>query len=95
MEKQFYIYIMTNNSKTLYTGVTSNLVKRVFEHKNKLIQGFTSKYNINKLAYYEIADNSESAILREKQLKGWTRAKKIELIEALNPDWNDLFESLS
>ncbi len=83
---------MTNKSKTLYTGVTNNLQRRVFEHKEKLIPGFTAKYNINKMIYYEIFNDVNSAIAREKQIKGWLRKKKIDLIESMNPDWKDLSE---
>ncbi len=90
--KQFYVYIMTNKSKTLYVGVTNNLQRRVYEHKNKLIGGFTSKYNITKVVYFEVINDIESAIKREKQIKGWLRKKKIDLIESMNPDWNDLSE---
>jgi len=88
--KQYYIYIMTNSSRTIYTGVTDNLVRRVYEHKNKLIEGFTQKYNITKLVYYEITTDVQVAIQREKQIKGWLRKKKIALIEAANPKWEDL-----
>jgi putative endonuclease len=88
--KQYFVYIMTNRSKTLYTGITSNLVKRVYEHKNGLISGFTKKYNITKLIYYETTNDVNSAIEREKQIKGWLRKKKIALIESANPEWKDL-----
>ncbi len=88
--KQYYVYIMTNNSKTLYTGVTNNLERRVYEHKNKLVQGFTSRYNITKLVHYEETNDVQEALLREKQIKGWLRSKKIALIEAKNPEWKDL-----
>lgn len=81
---------MTNKSKTLYVGITNNLERRVYEHKNKLIKGFTNKYNINKLVYYETFDNAGDAIKREKQIKGWLRIKKIELIESINPEWKNL-----
>ena len=81
---------MTNKSRTLYTGITSNLERRVYEHKNKLIEGFTKKYNITKLVYYEISNDVEAAIAREKQIKGWLRRKKIALIESVNPQWKDL-----
>ncbi|OGE76574.1 MAG: endonuclease [Candidatus Doudnabacteria bacterium RIFCSPLOWO2_01_FULL_48_57] len=82
---------MTNKANTvLYTGVTSGLVGRVWQHKQKLVEGFTKKYNINKLIYYEITESIASAIAREKQIKGWTRAKKIALIETMNPEWRDL-----
>ncbi|KKR03438.1 MAG: Excinuclease ABC C subunit domain protein [Parcubacteria group bacterium GW2011_GWF2_39_13b] len=92
--KQYYVYIMTNHSKTLYIGITNNLKKRVWEHKNKLVEGFTKKYNINQLIYYEQTDNVYSAIAREKQLKKWRREKKINLIEKINPLWNDLSDSI-
>ena len=83
---------MTNRSRTLYTGVTSNLYRRVYEHKNKLIAGFTKKYKITKLVYYEVTNEVASAIAREKQIKGWLRKKKIALIESMNPEWKDLSE---
>ncbi len=83
---------MTNRSGTLYTGVTNNLVRRVYEHKNKLIEGFTKKYNIDKLVYFEETQDVKSAITREKQIKGWLRKKKIELITTHNPKWRDLSE---
>jgi putative endonuclease len=86
----YYIYIMTNYSKTLYTGVTNNLTRRIYEHQQKLIPGFTQKYNITKLVYFEETSNVNAAITREKQIKGWLRAKKITLIESLNHEWNDL-----
>ncbi len=87
---QYYVYIMTNKSKTLYTGITNNLQRRVYEHKQKLIPGFTSKYNINQLVYYEITSDINVALSREKQIKGWLRSKKIALIESVNPEWRDL-----
>jgi putative endonuclease len=83
---------MTNKSRTLYTGVTNNLERRVGEHKSKAIPGFTSKYNITKLVYYEEGSDINVAIAREKQIKGWLRAKKIALIESTNPEWRDLSE---
>jgi len=93
MDKQYYVYMMTNkNNTTLYTGVTNDLPRRVFEHKNKLAEGFTRKYNINKLVYYEIYEDIYEAITREKQIKGGSRAKKVQLIEEKNPSWNDLSE---
>lgn len=82
---QYYVYIMTNRSQTLYTGVTNDLQHRVYEHKQKLVDGFTKKYNLTKLVYYESTDDVRSAIGREKQIKGWLRAKKIALIESMNP----------
>jgi putative endonuclease len=90
--KQYYVYIMTNSSKTLYTGVTDSLLRRVYEHKNKLIEGFTKKYNITRLVYYETTCDVRTAIQREKQIRGWLRSKKIALIEAANPEWQDLSE---
>jgi len=88
--KEFFVYIMTNTSKTLYTGVTNNLFRRVREHKQGLIPGFTKKYNIKKLIYFENYSSINEAIQREKQIKGWIRTKKINLIESLNPQWKDL-----
>jgi Predicted endonuclease containing a URI domain len=92
--KQYYVYIMTNESKTLYIGVTNNLNHRVYQHKQKLIPGFTSKYKINKLVYYETTGDINSAIAREKQLKRWLRSKKIVLIQSMNPEWLDLSQGL-
>ena len=89
----YYVYILTNKSnQVLYTGVTGNLQKRVYEHKAKLIDGFTKKYNVDKLVYYDTTTDVRSAIAREKQIKGWLRIKKIELIESMNPQWKDLSE---
>ena len=89
--KDYYVYILTNwNNQVMYIGVTNNLERRVYEHKHKFIDGYTKKYNINKLVYYEYGNNIESAIMREKQLKGWLRKKKNTLVETLNQDWNDL-----
>ena len=86
---------MTNRSnRVLYTGVTGNLVKRVFEHRNELVNGFTKKYNIVKLVYYEVFEDIKEAIHREKQIKGGSRAKKIELIESMNKEWKDLYDDL-
>ena len=92
--KQYCIYILTNYSKTLYIGVTNNLKKRVWENKNKFVEGFTKKYNIDKLIYYEQADNVYVALAREKQLKKWRREKKVNLIEKFNPLWIDLYNSI-
>ena len=86
---------MTNKRNTvLYTGVTSNLLKRVYEHKNKVIKGFTSKYNIIKLVYYEVFNDMYNAIAREKQIKGGSRQKKIDLVNSMNPGWKDLYPDL-
>jgi len=93
MSKEYYIYIMTNKSCILYTGVTNNLMRRVHEHKNKLnSNSFTSKYNIQFLVYYESTSSVHAAIAREKQIKGWLRKKKIALIDSRNPEWKDLSE---
>jgi len=89
-KREYFVYIMTNHSKTLYTGVTNNLERRVYEHKHKLIPGFTSRYKITRLVYFESGPDIDSAIQREKQIKGWLRKKKIELIEAENLNWKDL-----
>ena len=86
----YYVYIMTNDSHTLYTGVTNNLRRRVNEHQNKLIPGFTAQYRITQLVYFETFGEILSAIAREKQIKGWIRSKKIALIESVNPEWNDV-----
>lgn len=94
MQKQFYVYILTNKSNTLYTGVTNDLNRRIYEHKNKLVDGFTKKYNIDKLIYYEVFNNPKEAIMAEKQIKGWTRKKKIELIKSKNPTFKDLTKNL-
>ena len=91
-ENQYYVYIMTNKSETLYVGMTNNIKKRVYEHKNKIIDGFTKKYNIRRLLYFETFGDSNSAIAREKTIKGWLRKKKIELLSKTNPHWKDLSE---
>ena len=88
--RDYYVYIMTNKARTLYVGVTNNLEQRVAQHKEKLIEGFTSRYGLNELAYYASTNDVREAIAREKQIKGWTRAKKIVLIEEMNPNWDDL-----
>jgi len=88
----YFVYIMTNKSRTLYTGMTNDLERRVLEHKSKQIAGFTQKYNITQLVYYEETDDVGVAIAREKQIKGWLRKKKIDLIETMNPYWVDLSE---
>ena len=88
------VYIMTNKKYgTLYVGVASNLIKRVWEHKNNFVEGFTKHYKLHKLVYYETTENIESAILREKQLKAWKRQWKIELVDKFNPDWKDLYQT--
>ena len=90
----YYVYIVSNKKNgTLYIGVTNNLMRRIYEHKNGIIEGFTKKYNLNKLIYFEQTNDINSAILREKRLKKWNRTWKIQLIETLNPEWKDLSES--
>ena len=89
--RNYYVYIMTNNSKVLYIGITNDLIRRVYEHKHKLIDGFTKKYNLTKLVYYEVFNNINDAIRREKQLKNWRRQWKINLIESVNKNWEDLY----
>jgi putative endonuclease len=89
---EYYVYIMTNESRTLYTGVTNDLERRVYEHKQKLIKGFTSRYNITKLVWYEAFPDMQQAIEGEKRIKGWVRRKKVAMIEAQNPNWDDLSE---
>ena len=93
MDKVYVVYILTNyNETTFYIGVTSNIQKRIWEHKNKIVEGFTQKYNVNKLVYYEVTENVESALNREKQLKRWHRQWKINLIKEMNPEFKDLSE---
>ena len=93
--KQYYVYILASKRNgTLYIGVTNDIIKRVYEHKNDLVKGFTNKYKVHKLVYFEATENVESAINREKQLKKWNRDWKLELIESVNPDWIDLYDKL-
>ncbi len=90
--KQYFVYILASKKNgTLYIGVTSDLAKRVYEHKNDLVDGFTKKYGVHKLVYYEMAEDINSMIVREKQLKKWKRDWKIRLIESVNPKWDDLY----
>jgi putative endonuclease len=92
--RQYYVYILTNKTnKVLYIGVINNLVCRIFEHKNKLVEGFTKKYNLSKLVYYEVTNDIYSALEREKQLKNWHRDWKINLINSFNPVWADLSDN--
>ena len=90
--QEYYVYIMASRSRTLYVGVTNDLNRRVWEHKNGSIPGFTKKYRVNRLVYFDHSPNVAGAIQREKQIKGWTRARKIALIESINPTWEDLSE---
>ena len=95
MNRQYYIYIMTNKRNTsVYTGVTSSLKRRVYEHKEKLVDGFTKKYGVHRLVHFEETNDINSALTREKQLKKWNRKWKIALIEKNNPAWRDLYEDI-
>ena len=95
MERQYYVYILTNRTnQVLYTGVTNDLQRRVLEHKNKINKGFTAKYHIDKLVYYEVGEDIEGVILREKTIKGGSRKKKIELGNSFNKEWRDLYDEL-
>lgn len=90
MHTESYVYLLTNK----HTGVTTDLIRRIYQHKAKLVKGFTQKYNVDRLVYYEACTNIVDAIRREKQLKGWTRKRKDALINTLNPQWDDLYQSL-
>jgi putative endonuclease len=93
--RNYYVYIITNKPKgTLYIGMTNDLIRRGYEHRNGLIDGFTKKYNLKRLVYFEVFNLVEDAILREKRLKKWNRQWKIDLIEKANPNWNDLYQQL-
>ncbi len=95
MDKQYYVYIITNKrNSVLYTGVTSDLEKRIYEHKEKLAESFTSKYNIEKLVYYEMHNDINNAIEREKKIKGGSRSKKIKLVDEMNSEWRDLYSEI-
>ena len=95
MQKEYYVYIMTNHKNTvLYTGVTNDLIRRAYEHKNKLVESFTKQYNLTRLIYYESCGDIESAIAREKQIKGGSRQDKVRLIDSMNRDWYDLYNEL-
>lgn len=92
----YYIYLLTNwNNKVMYVGMTNDLRRRIFEHKNKLLEGFTKKYNINKLVYFDETNDVLTAIAREKEIKRWRREKKNKLVESMNPEWNDLSQALN
>lgn len=95
MHTYSYVYFVSNtHNNVLYVGVTSDLIRRIYEHKNKLVKGFTQKYNVDRLVYYEASDNIVAAIAREKQIKGWSRKKKNDLVNAFNPEWKDLYRSI-
>lgn len=93
-ENRSFVYILSNRSKTLYIGVTSDLKRRIYQHKTKLVPGFTQKYNIAELVYFEAFQDIRDAISREKQLKGWKRERKIRLIESMNGTWDDLSDKI-
>ena len=95
VNRQYYVYITANkNNRVLYTGVTNDLKRRIYEHKEKLVTGFTKRYNVDKLVYFEFCDEIENAIVREKQIKGGSRQKKVDLINSMNNEWRDLYEEL-
>lgn len=95
MDKQFYVYILTKRrNSTFYVGMTSDLPKRIWEHKNEVANGFTKEHNIKMLVYYEVFDNAEHAIRREKRLKKWNRSWKMKVIEEMNPQWKDLYNDI-
>ena len=92
---QYYVYILANKTNvSIYVGVTNDLIKRVYQHKQKLVMGFAEKYGIDKLVYYEVYSDPENAILREKRLKGSSRARKNRLVESLNPEWRELYDEI-
>jgi putative endonuclease len=93
--KQYYVYILASRKNgTLYVGVTSDLIKRIYEHKQNFIEGFTNKYNVRTLVYYEVHNDIEKAIMREKQIKRWNRRWKLRLIEEMNSEWRDLYNEM-
>lgn len=95
MDRTYFVYILTNRHNTvIYTGVTNDLLRHVYEHKSKLVEGFTKRYNVDQLVYYKAFDRIENAIVREKQIKAGSRAKKIALVNSMNPEWNDLYPDL-
>jgi putative endonuclease len=95
MKKSYYVYILASRKNgIIYTGITSNLKKRAFEHKNNIFKRFTEKYNVKKLVYFEIHDHIEIATLREKRIKKWKRSWKVEIIEKMNPEWKDLYDDI-
>ena len=96
INKRYYVYLLTNwNNKVIYVGVTNNIERRIYEHQNKLVKGFTEKYNVNKLVYFEETEDVNSAITREKEIKKWRREKKDRLVNQVNPTWKDLSKDFS
>ena len=95
MDKSYFVYIITNkNNNVLYTGITNNLIRRIYEHKEKIFKGFSAKYNLNKLVYFGCTNDVKEAINREKQIKGGSRKKKLDLINSMNPNWEDLYSGI-
>lgn len=95
MKRQYYVYLMTNKNNTvIYTGVTNDIVRRVYEHKEHMVEGFTKRYNVTKLVYYEICEDPANAIEREKQIKAGSRQKKLNLIKSMNSEWKDLYSDI-
>lgn len=92
--RNFYVYILASNTGTLYVGMTNDLVRRMYEHKHKLVPGFTARYAVDRLVHFEYTSDPAAAIAREKQIKGWTRKKKVALVAATNPEWRDLSEAI-
>ena len=90
MGREYFVYLLASRSRVLYVGVTNDLERRVFEHKNKLVPGFTAEYDVDRLVYFESTPNVLAAIAREKEMKGWRRSRKVDLIESINPGWEDL-----
>jgi putative endonuclease len=96
MQKQYFVYILTNKTNgTLYVGVTNDIIRRVYEHKNKMVEGFTKRYGLTTLVYYESFNTAMDAITREKQIKKWNRVWKLKRIHAMNPEWKDLYERIA
>ncbi len=94
LTKQYYVYIMSSRSRVIYVGMTNDLRRRVEQHQQKLVEGFTQKYNVTQLVYYEVTNDVHSALAREKEIKGWRRSKKVALIESMNPTWQDMSRQL-
>jgi putative endonuclease len=92
--RTYWVYILASHSKTIYVGVTNDLERRLYQHRNKLLPGFTARYDVDRLVYFEQTSDVVSAIAREKQIKGWSRSKKVALIESMNPEWEDLSRTL-
>ena len=92
--KSYYVYIISSFRKTIYVGITNNLVRRIYEHKQGLVEGFTKKYKVKNLVYFEETADVKNAIEREKEIKGWRRDKKVRLIKSVNPGWSDLYENI-